>query len=108
MLANLVCLRDALNKNDQQAILALLGNIDKSQASINNGRASIGAIMTQVRTTGDANNQDEVAFNDQISNIEDTDFTSAASHLAQLQTALQATLNTTSRILQPSLLDFLR
>lgn len=108
VLTNLVNLRDALNKNDQQAIVALLGNLDKSQASVLNGRANVGATMTQVRSTSATNNQNEVALNDQISNIEDTDFTSAASRLAQLQTALQATLNTTSRILQPSLLDFLR
>lgn len=108
VIVNLVKLRDALNKNDQQAIVALLGNLDKSRDSVLNGRANVGAIMTQIESTSATNNQNEVALNDQISSIEDTDFTSAASRLVQLQTALQATLNTTSRILQPSLLDFLR
>lgn len=108
VLTNLVNLRDALNKNDQQAIVALLGNLDQSQASVLNGRASIGAVLTQVNSTNTTNSQNEVAMTNQISNIEDSDFTRAAAHLAQLQVALEATLNTTARIIQPSLLDFLR
>lgn len=108
VLTNLVSLRDALNKNDQQAIIALLGNLDKSQASVLNGRASIGATMSQVKSSSATNSLDEVEMTGQLSNIEDADFASAAAHLVQLQTALQGALNTTSRILQPTLLDFLR
>lgn len=101
-------LRNALNKNDQNGIVALLRNLDGSLSTVNSGRASISATLAQVKGISDNNNKDVVAFTEQISNVEDSDFVSATAHLAQLQTALQATLNATSRIIQPSILDFLR
>ena len=44
----------------------------------------------------------------QLSAIEDADLVKSASDLANLELALQATLSSTARILQPTLLDFLR
>ena len=44
----------------------------------------------------------------QKSNLEDADIAKAASDLALLQTAYQATLQSTAKIIQPSLLDFIR
>ena len=108
VLTSLINLRDALNKNDQNAILAVLRNLDGSLSSVNSGRAAIGATLAQLKSIHDSNDRDVVALNEQIGNVEDTDFVSATAHLAQLQTALQATLIATSRIIQPSILDFLR
>jgi flagellin-like hook-associated protein FlgL len=44
----------------------------------------------------------------QLSAVEDVDLVKSASDLVTLELALQATLNSTARILQPTLLDFLR
>ena len=51
---------------------------------------------------------DEVSETAQLSAVEDSDFVKDASDVAALQLALEATLNTSARVLQPSLLDFLR
>jgi flagellar hook-associated protein 3 FlgL len=104
----MVNLRDALNKNDHQAIIALQSNLNAGLSSVSNGRAILGAVLNQAQNAYDDNNQQTVDLHQQISTIEDTDMASAASHLAQMQTAFQATLQTTARIIQPSLLDFLK
>ncbi len=109
VLLSLISLRNALNKNDQQGVLAVLGNLDRGLNMVNNGRAVIGAVQNQVNNILSNNNQDVVNLTAQVSSIEDTDLVSAGSHLAQLQTAFQATLSTTALIeQQPNLQNFLK
>jgi flagellar hook-associated protein 3 FlgL len=48
-----------------------------------------------------------VATKSLLSSLEDTDFTEAVSRFQTLQTALQASLQTSGRMLNLSLLDFL-
>ncbi len=101
-------LRDALNKSDSLAILASLENLDSSLASINNNRAIAGASLSRVNTSSFTHDQEFVNRSQQLSNIEDADSVKSISDLANLEFALQATLSATSRVLQPTLLDFLR
>lgn len=109
VILSLINLRNALDKNDQQGVLAVLSNLDGGLSSVNNGRAVIGSVQTQVNNILSNNNQDVVSLTAQVSTIEDTDLVSAGSHLAQLQTAFQATLSTTALIeQQPNLLNFLK
>ncbi len=108
VLTALAVLKDALSKNDQQGILASLSNLDAGLQNINEGRASLGADQRRILDTRDIHEKDVVDFTQQKSAVEDTDIVKRASDFALLQTALQAALNVTSRIIQPSLLDFLR
>ncbi len=101
-------LRDALNSSDSLAILASLENLDSSLASINNNRAIVGASLSRVNTSSSTHDQDVVNRSQQLSDIEDADVVKSVSDLANLEFALQATLSATSRVLQPTLLDFLR
>lgn len=101
-------LRDALNKNDTLGLLASLENLDSSLASINNNRAIIGASLRRVELTDTFHEQSVVNQSQQLADIEDADLVKSASDLANLEFALQATLGATARVLQPTLLDFLR
>ena len=101
-------LRDALNSSDSLAILASLENLDSSLASINNNRAIVGASLSRVNTSSSTHDQDVVNRSQQLSDIEDADVVKSVSDLTNLEFALQATLSATSRVLQPTLLDFLR
>jgi flagellar hook-associated protein 3 FlgL len=101
-------LKDALNKNDTLAILASLENLDSSLASINNNRAIIGASLKRVDLTGYTLAQNIVDQTQQLSKLEEADVVKSASDLANLNFALQATLSATAKVLQPTLLDFLR
>ncbi|MFQ5450793.1 MAG: flagellar hook-associated protein FlgL [Nitrospinaceae bacterium] len=101
-------LKAALEKNDSFGIIGSLQNLDKGLDSINESRALVGATLRRVESTTTEHNQDIVDQTQQLSNLIDSDPIKAASDLAALEVALNATLNTTARILQPTLLDFLR
>jgi flagellar hook-associated protein 3 FlgL len=101
-------LRDALKTNDSLAILASLENLGSSQISINNNRAIVGAKLSGVEKKVDFHNQNRLNISDQLSNIEDVDAVKSISDLANLEFALQATLSATAKVLQPTLMDFLR
>ena len=75
---------------------------------MNNVRAEVGAIQRRLDQTGSIHESDIVTQSEQLSLVQDADITKEASTVAQLDFALNATLNTTARIIQPSLLDFLR
>ncbi len=105
VLDTLIQLQRALAANDPAAILAGLENLDKGLDSVNETRAVVGATLRNVEATDTVLDQDIVDQNLQLSNTEDSDPIKSASELAALELALNATL---ARILQPSLLDFLR
>jgi flagellar hook-associated protein 3 FlgL len=101
-------LRDALNNNDSIAILASIENLGSNQVSINNNRAILGAKFSGVEKNIDFHDQNKLNILEQLSNIEDVDAVKSISNLANLEFALQATLSATAKVLQPTLMDFLR
>jgi flagellin-like hook-associated protein FlgL len=104
----LMSLKLALEINDTAAISASLTNLDSGLSAINESRAIVGANLRRAENTKFFMDERVVAQEGQLSAIEDADLVKSASDLANLELALQATLNTTARILQPTLLDFLR
>jgi flagellar hook-associated protein 3 FlgL len=101
-------LRDSLKNNDSLAILASLENLGSTQVSINNNRAIVGAKLSGVESKIVLHDQNKFNTLEQLSNIEDADAVQSISDLANLEFALQATLSATAKVLQPTLLDFLR
>ncbi len=101
-------LKEALEKDDTFGILASLDTLETTQTQLNNARAELGSIQRRLEATERIHESDVVTQTEQLSTVEDADITKEASNVAQLDFALRATLNTSARILQPSLLDFLR
>jgi len=104
----IIKLKQALQSGDTFAILATLDNLDSGLININESRAIYGAVTNRISSTENIHQQDIVSQNEQISNIEGADIVKAASEFAAMESALQASLSSTARIIQPSLLDFLR
>ncbi len=104
----LITLKEALDKNDQFALTALLDNLKEGETTLGEGRAGLGGVFRRMEDAQEFHDQDEVDLNEQLSNIMDTDLVESASNLAQLEIALNATLSSTARIIQPSLLNFLQ
>ena len=104
----IIKLKLAMQKDDTFGILASLDNLDSGLASINEARAILGATARRIEATETSHQQDIVNQNEQIANIEGSDLVEAASEFAAMEAALQASLSSTARIIQPSLLDFLR
>ena len=107
IISTLIGLKDALNNDDSVALIAMLDNLDTGLQSLGRARASFGSITRRLDNNSFALEQEKVDGANELSNIEEIDFVEKASELAALELAFQATLNTTSRIIQPSILDFL-
>jgi flagellar hook-associated protein 3 FlgL len=101
-------LREAMTRNDTDGILASFENLNTALDTILASRAEFGALVRTMDTLEIGHDADEFSETEQLSAVEDADFVKAASDVAALQLALEASLATTARILQPSLLDFLR
>jgi flagellar hook-associated protein 3 FlgL len=101
-------LRQALERNDTSGISASFGNLNEALDSVLQARAEYGALVRTMDTLEIGHDADKVSETAQLSAVEDSDFVKDASDVAALQLALEATLNTSARVLQPSLLDFLR
>jgi flagellin-like hook-associated protein FlgL len=101
-------LSQALKLNDIQGILSSIDLLNSVMDNTSAIRGSVGARATQVAAVKQTVDQSKYENTNLMSSIEDTDFVKAASDLAMLQTAYQATLKSTASIIQPSLLDFVR
>jgi flagellar hook-associated protein 3 FlgL len=101
-------LREALERNDTNGISASFANLNESLDTVLQARAEYGALVRTMDTLEVGHSANEVSETAQLSAVEDSDFVKDASDVAALQLALEATLNTSARVLQPSLLDFLR
>jgi flagellar hook-associated protein 3 FlgL len=101
-------LRLALERDDSAGILASFENLNGALDTVHSARAEYGALVRTMDTLEIGHGANEAGETAQLSAVEDSDFVKDASDVAALQLALEATLNTSARVLQPSLLDFLR
>ncbi len=91
----------ALNGKDLQGITDALNNILKV-------RSEVGAKQNRMDSAKDRNIEENFNMTDILSKTEDIDFTEKSMEFATMQTVYMASLQTSAKIIQPSLLDFLR
>ena len=101
-------LRDALERNDTNGITASFDNLDQALDTVLVARSEYGASLRTMDNLEISHEANEVSATEQLSEVEDSDIVQDASDVAALELALEAILNTSARVLQPSLLDFLR
>lgn len=100
-------LRDALRNNDQTGITAAAEGLKEDYDRTVRVRGQTGARIQEIESRSQRLDDQSLATKTLLSQLEDTDFTDAVSRFQTLQTALQASLQTSARILDLSLLDFL-
>ena len=108
VLNTLIKLKQALNQNDSIGILATLANLDSGMETVNESMVFYGGITRRLTSTEAGHHEKIVNQNEQILNIGGADMVEAAAEFASMEAALQASLSGTARIIQPSLLEFLR
>lgn len=101
-------LRDALRANDQAAVAAALPEISKAIDQISLARAKVGMTETKIADLQTRLASRKTDLQSRLSETQDADVAAVFSDLVNQETALRLTLDTTSRMIQPSLLDFLR
>lgn len=85
-----------------------LGNVDGWFTSIVDGRAEVGTRQAQLERAGTVNTELEATLDAQRNGIEKADLGSVIMDLKLQETNYQVALAATARVLQPTLMDFLR
>lgn len=108
LFSSLKDLEVALRTNDKAAVQDSLNVLDDALSQVVLTRAQVGSRATVldnfVQTLEKAKVDNQVA----ISSLEDADIFSTVSDITKTESTLQATLQTSGKLIQPSLLDFLR
>lgn len=107
-LNNLVALRDALNVGTSAAVTAVRPNLDTSENMLVNSLSEHGAIQLRI----EVNQKQLQTRSDQIDQLvskeADVDLPTTVVKLSQTSTAYEAALSSATKILQLSILDFLK
>lgn len=101
-------LANALDANNLPDINASLDKIDASVDSITISWAEIGARMNRFELMENRITTEQVSLKEQRSNVADVDFSEAIINLKMKENVLQGALSTGARIMQTSLVDFIR
>jgi len=107
ILGNMYYLRSALDSNSQEDVQRTLTNFTEALSRILNQRTTTGARSNQMSTTSDRGQDTNLRNTEILSGIEDLDVVEAVSQLAAQENAYNAALSAASRIILPSLLDYL-
>ena len=86
----------------------LVATFDTSTRTIQSNLAEVGARYKRVETMKDRNDVGALTMKQDLSAVEDVDLAKAVMDLQMQETAYQAALQATARVIQPSLVDFLR
>lgn len=101
-------LRVALTANDKAGVQDTLETLDKALEQVVLTRAQVGSRGMVLDSYLQTNEKQKVDNKVAISSLEDADIYSTVSDINKTQSTLQATLETSGKLIQPSLLQFLR
>lgn len=93
---------------DVDALSADLAALGDAQDRISTAQATIGARSARVEKAADLNSARDLTLTAQLASIEEVDIPKATMELSAQQLGYQASLAVTAKILQPTLMDFLR
>ncbi|RLV48795.1 flagellar hook-associated protein 3 [Nocardioides mangrovicus] len=105
---HLDALSTALRSGDQSAIASASATLSTDIARVTASRAEAGSRYSQIEQAQSTASTQQVSLKSSLSSVEDVDMASAVVNLQIQQTAYQAALTATSRVMSPSLADFLK
>jgi flagellar hook-associated protein 3 FlgL len=99
---------DDLRTNPSQLTSVDLGRLDAGYLRMQNALASVGSRYHQIEIMQDRNKANQLDTQNQLSEVEGVDLPASMVDLQLQEVAYQAALGATARVIQPSLVDFLR
>jgi flagellar hook-associated protein 3 FlgL len=108
MVQCLANLYEGLQANDKTMIHASLSELDHQLEKTSSSHATLGAMENSLKDTGDRLASEEVLMKSRLSKVQDTDIYDATSEFKRTEVVLQGTLTASTKLLQPSLLNFLQ
>jgi len=97
-----------LRAGNLTAVSGRLANLDTAMERVNTGLAAVGAATNRIDAAMVRNSDEQLALKGELAKVEDVDLAEAIMDLQTQEVAYQATLAALSRVLQPSLIDFIR
>ena len=107
-LNNLVTLRDALNSGSTSAVQATQTSLQTGEDTIIDAMAQIGGVQTRIEAAQSQQKDQQTNLASLISSESSVDLPTTVVKLSQTQTAYQAALASASKIMNMSLLDYIR
>lgn len=98
----------AVRAGNSNNIDAALTNLDTRTTNLQSSIAEIGARTRRIDTMKDRNDSDGITLKQDLSAAEDLDLPRAILEMQLRSVAYQAALQTTAKVIQPTLVDFLR
>ncbi|MBZ5736155.1 flagellar hook-associated protein FlgL [Nocardioides sp. TRM66260-LWL] len=105
---DLANLSTALRAGDQAGMQTGLAKLSARQSAITTAQATVGAAYNRVEGASQKGKDALVALRTNLSEVEDADLPKTLVDLQMQQVAYQAALSATAKVMQPSLIDFLR
>ena len=105
----LIALRDNLNAGNNAAVgSGDIAAIDRALDDLLGVRSEVGAKVNRIESARDRQTLVQMRVQELLSKAEDTDYAETLSRFASEEAIYKAALETGSKAIQPSLLDFLR
>jgi flagellar hook-associated protein 3 FlgL len=98
----------ALRGNNDGALNTALGNLDTAHDLLKSTLSDVGARYNRITQMKQSADDHLLSVTSQLSDIEDVDLPKAIMELQIQQTSYQAALAASAKVIQPSLIDFLR
>jgi flagellar hook-associated protein 3 FlgL len=99
---------NAMNANNGPAATALIGQLDSRFNKLMGIRSEIGARANRIDMLDNRNKDMDVTLNSLSGKTEDADMAQTITQLQQQQNVYQASLSVGAKIIQPSLVDYLK
>ncbi len=101
-------LTEALEDDDQQAVMKSIDDIDKSINQVLKIRSQIGSTFKELESSEERIAQNVDFKRDELSKLEDMDLAKGAVDLNKAELKQKTALDASARLIQPTLIDFLR
>ena len=98
----------ALEADDPRSVMKSIGEIDTSMNQVLKGRAKIGALVKELESSEERIIKDYDFKAEELSKIEDMDIAKAAMDLNAAEMRNKTALDAASRLIQPTLVNFLK
>jgi len=98
----------SLRNNDMAGLKTGLTNLDSASDLLKSSLSDVGARYNRMTQMHDSAEDRLVALKSQLSDVEDVDLPQTIMEMKLQETAYQAALATAAKVIQPSLLDYLR
>lgn len=108
MFANLEALSNALRSGDAAGVQTAIGAISDDQTRMTTALAEVGTRYNRLEQAVQKAVDTELSLSSTLSEVENVDLAKATLDLGLHEVAYQAALASTARLVQPSLVDFLR